>query len=219
MGYHTKQAHKQSSFTHDARPRELVGLDLAVELPPVKSAKHILIMVDYATNFVMAEPIVSRSEDILQAFMRWTRIFGIPHAIRHDQELGLSGGEFADFCENHKITQMLTLPYKSNKNGKFEVQVRNLKHALQKQCLDSATKNSWPDQIWKVQLALNTSVSLATKQMPERLMFNETLLNKSVDIASILTPPVPRSQVLVDAARHQKHVQSLQIKKKNEQRR
>jgi hypothetical protein len=168
------------------QPRQAIGLDLAVELPPVRTLKHVLLVVDYGTNYVQAYPLSSRkSIDILNAFKQYVSAFGIPHLVRHDQELGFTGAEFAAFCNEHNIEQVQTLPYKSNSNGRTEVQVRNFKHMLQKSCLNAGDKTNWPDHIWKVVLGLNTSVSLAFDRSPEELLFGTPLLNKTTDIAML----------------------------------
>jgi hypothetical protein len=82
----------------------------------------------------------------------------------------IQNGDFAAFCSTHNIEQMTTLPYKGQSNGRTEVQIRNFKHALQKHCLAADTKSTWPDEIWKIQLSLNTSASLATNATPELLL-------------------------------------------------
>ena len=194
-------------------------MDLAVDLPPCHGYKHVLVMVDYATNYVLAIPIKSkRTDDLLLAFKNWISTFGIPHATRHDQELGLTGGDFASYCANHSITQIHTLPYKSSANGKAEVQIRNFKHALQKLCIEASSKSNWSSELWKVQIALNSSVSMATDNTPELLMFGETLLNKQVDIALVTSDNLTAHEIRKESAMHQKDQQFRQLHARNKSR-
>ena len=39
-------------------------------------------------------------------------------------------------------------------------------------------KANWPDELWKVELKLNTEVSSATNMSPEMLMFGHEITNK-----------------------------------------
>jgi hypothetical protein len=219
MSYHTRPPHKLSLFSQGTEARQLIGLDLAVELPPVNSFKHVLVCVDYATNYVQAYPIKSRkSQDILSAFTLFVQAFGIPHSVRHDQELGFTGAQFAQYCSDNNIEQLETLPYKANSNGKVEVQVRNFKHMLQKTCLDSDTKHQWPNEVWKVTVALNTSVSMAYDRTPEELMFKNILQNKQTDIATI-TITEHNQDNLTTSTEYQKRKQQQQLDYANKRRR
>lgn len=66
-------------------------------------------------------------------------------------------------CEEHNIEQVTGLPNKPQTNGRVEAQVRNVKYALKSLTLAQGTKGKWARELWKVQLALNTSVSRLTK--------------------------------------------------------
>jgi hypothetical protein len=219
MAYHTKPPHKLSMYDCGNQPRQAIGLDLAVELPPVRTLKHVLLVVDYGTNYVQAYPLSSRkSIDILKAFKQYVSAFGIPHLVRHDQELGFTGAEFAAFCNEHNIEQVQTLPYKSNSNGRTEVQVRNFKHMLQKSCLNAGDKTNWPDHIWKVVLGLNTSVSLAFDRSPEELLFGTPLLNKTTDIAMLSYSSDPE-KLASQAHTHRSDKQLRQLERNNKHKR
>jgi hypothetical protein len=191
MAYHTRPSHKLHPFNVPTAPRQLIGIDLATDLPPVKNLNHVVLLVDYNTNYIHVTPVKSKSSsDLLHAFTQYVKDFGIPHAVRHDQELGLTGGNFAAFCSAHNIKQMTTLPYKGQSNGRTEVQIRNFEHALQKHCLAADAKSTWPDEIWKIQLSLNTSTCLATNATPESLLFSTTLPNKTTDLAHVITTSI-----------------------------
>ena len=92
------------------------------------------------------------------------------NSVRHDQEKGLTGA-FKELCEELNIQQVLGLPNKPHTNGRVEAQVRNVKYALKSLTLAQGSKGKWPKELWKVQLALNTSVSHLTHETPELMMF------------------------------------------------
>jgi len=208
-------SHKLHPFNVPTAPRQLIGIDLATDLPPVKNLSHVVLLVDYNTKYIHVTPVKSKSSsDLLHAFTQYVKDFGIPHAVRHDQELGLTGGDFAAFCSAHNIEQMTTLPYKGQSNGRTEVQIRNFKHALQKHCLAADAKSTWPDEIWKIQLSLNTSTCLATNATPESLLFSTTLPNKTTDLAHVITTSIDSSK-LDKAASHRSQTQARQLELAN----
>ena len=142
-----------------------------------------MIMVDVASNFVFLKALKGKtSKELAAALRNMMAHYGVPMRVRHDQERGLMGGEFKDLCNELSIIQETGLPNKPQTNGKVEAQVKNLKYALK--CLTSSEGSPWPQLLWKVQLALNASVSRATMETPEFLMFGHSSENTCYDLVS-----------------------------------
>ena len=149
----------------------------------MQGLNHVMILVDVASNFVYLKALKGKTSKELAAALRdMMAQYGVPMGVRHDQERGLMGGEFKDLCNELSIIQETGLPNKPQTNGKVEAQVKNLKYALK--CLTSAEGSPWPQLLWKVQMALNASVSRATMETPEFLMFGHSSENTCYDLVS-----------------------------------
>ena len=93
--YTTTKSHKLHMTTSSSKPRATVGIDIAPDLPPDRGHNHIIIFVDFASNFVTIKPLKTRtSKEILEKFLEHVATFGIPHTVRHDNEKGITEGEF-----------------------------------------------------------------------------------------------------------------------------
>lgn len=96
-------------------------------------------------------------------------------------------------CEEHNIEQVTGLPNKPQTNGRVEAQVRNVKYALKSLTLAQGTKGKWARELWKVQLALNTSVSRLTYETPELMMFGHEAENNCFDLVTLTSVNAPMS--------------------------
>ena len=170
--YTTRTAHELHPTSLESVPRRSVAIDLAVDFPKCMGWVHIMVFVDLATNFVTLKPLKSKtSKELLERFGEYMAAYGVPTLVQHDQEKGLTGGAFKELCEELNIEQVLGLPNKPQTNGRVEAQVRNVKYALKSLTLAQGSKGKWPKELWKVQLALNMSVSRLTHETPELMMF------------------------------------------------
>ena len=170
--YVTNPNHQQHLTTSDDIPRRTVAIDLSTDYPPVKGINHIMVFMDMATNYVTLKPLKGKTaKELAEKFQEYMATYGVPSRVRHDQERGMIGGEFKALCDELGIEQVLGLPNKPQTNGRIESQVRNTKYALKSLTTAQGSKTRWPSDLWKVQLALNTSVSRATGETPEQLLF------------------------------------------------
>ena len=151
--YTTTKSHKLHMTTSSSKPRATVGIDIAPDFPPDRGHNHIIIFVDFASNFVTIKPLKTRtSKEILEKFLEHVATFGIPHTVRHDNEKGITEGEFRKFCDTNMIEQITGLPNKGQTNGRVEAQIRNIKYALRATTTSNSSKDRWKDELWKVQL-------------------------------------------------------------------
>ena len=144
------------------------AIDLSTDYPKIQGLNHVMIMVDVASNFVCLKALKGKtSKELASALRNMMAHYGVPMRVRHDQERGLMGGEFKDLCNELSIIQETGLPNKPQTNGKVKAQVKNLKYALK--CLTSAE---------------GSSVSRATMETPEFLMFGHSSENTCYDLVS-----------------------------------
>ena len=108
--------------------------------------------------------------------------FGIPHTVRHDNEKGITEGEFRKFCDTKMIEQITGLPNKGQTNGRVEAQIRNIKYALRATTTSNSSKDRWKDELWKVQLSMNNAVS------PETMMFGYPLPLRATTLIQLDCP-------------------------------
>ena len=186
--YTTRGNHELQITTHDSVPRRSWAVDLSTDYPKVNGWSHILVLVDLASNYVLLKPLKNKtSKELTMAFKELMACFGTPSIVRHDQEKGLVGGEFKDMCEALCIRQITGLPNKPQTNGKVEAQVKNVKYALKSLTTAESTKGRWPQELWRVQIALNTCVSRATMETPELIMFGHEGSNNCYDLIERVT--------------------------------
>ena len=152
--YTTTKSHKLHMTTTSSKPRSTVGIDIAPDFPPDRGHHHIIIFVDFASNFVTIKPLKTRtSKEILEKFLEHVAMFEIPHTVRHDKKKGITEGDFKRFCETNMIEQVTGLPNKGQTNGRVESQIRNIKHALRSTTTSNSSKDKWRDKLWKIQLS------------------------------------------------------------------
>jgi len=176
--YYTKKKHKMSVTTTSNIPRHTIGIDIAPDIPPHKGYNHIVLFVDFASNWIFLKPIKRRtSQELLQAFQALIAVCGVPSTIRHDQEKGLVEGAFKEFCDSMKIQQITGLPHKGQTNGRVESQIRNVKYQLRSLTTAKGTKMDWSDELWRISSQINSAVSTATRLSPEMIMFGHELQN------------------------------------------
>ena len=147
--YTTRPAHKLHVKTLTSTPREAWAIDLCPDMPPSKGYNHIMIIMDLATNYVHLRPIKTKtSKELLTHTNQIIGMLGPPQVLRHDNEKGFTGGEFKDYCEHMKITQITGLANQGQTNEQIESQVRNMKHALCTLTTSQDSKANWPNELW-----------------------------------------------------------------------
>ena len=192
--YTTRTAHELHPTSLESVPRRSVAIDLAVDFPKCMGWVQIMVFVDLATNFVTLKPLKSKTlKELTERFGEYMAAYGVLSLVRHDQEKGLTGGAFKELCEELGIEQVLGLPNNPQTNGRVQAQVRNVKYALKSLTLAQGSKGKWPKELWKVQLALNTSVSRLTHQTPELMMFGHEAEKNCYDLVSLTSVEAPMS--------------------------
>ena len=64
--YTMTKSHKLHMTTTSSKPRSTVGIDIAPDFPPDRGHNHIIIFVDFASNFVTIKPLRTRTSKSVQ---------------------------------------------------------------------------------------------------------------------------------------------------------
>jgi len=151
---------------------ELVGMDIFSGLPESNSGyKHILVMTDYVTKYVVAVPMITKNaEEVAEEFIdKWCMVHSWPERIQTDQ-----GGEFTAnlikaITEAVKIRRSNTTPYHPQANGQVERFNRTMAQMLSKKCYRN--QRIWDTILQEIVYEYNCSKHRVTGQSPFYLTF------------------------------------------------
>lgn len=135
-----------------------------------KSYKHIFAVIDAFTKFIWLYPV--KSTEIAEAIQKLNLqrdIFGNPRRIIADKASVFRSTQFADYCEAENIERHLVTTGTPRGNGQIERMNSIIKTIITKLAINHPSK--WYQEVAKVQLRMNSSVSRATKHSPFKLMF------------------------------------------------
>ena len=153
-------------------PFQQWGLDILGPLPIGKGqCKFIIVVVDYFTTWVEAEPLATITEQKIRNFV-WRAIicrFGIPRALVSDNGKQFDNAKFRDFCAELEIKNYYSSPAHPQSNGQAEVTIRTLKAALKTKLED--LKGNWVEYLPEVLWAYRTTQKSATRETPFALAF------------------------------------------------
>ncbi|CAL8117216.1 unnamed protein product [Prunus armeniaca] len=139
------------------------GLDFIGPMPQGKGqVKYIIVVVDYFTKWVEAEPLATITAAKMEDFI-WTNIccrFGIPYAIITDNGRQFDSDAFRQFCTRLKINLFFASPAHPQSNGQVEAMNKIVKKLLKRQ-LDKA-EGAWPEKLPEALWAIWTSYRTAT---------------------------------------------------------
>jgi hypothetical protein len=156
------------------RPFQRVSVDLIGPLPVShKGHKHVVVMVDHFSKWVIAHPIPSKdAEQVAEALIqRLYMIFGPAEVLLAD-----NGSEITANQVNAQVFQRLgshltnTVGYHPASNGQVERMNRVIKDAIAKYTEDRDHKD-WDRLLPLVVHSINTSVSTTTGYTPYMLLF------------------------------------------------
>jgi hypothetical protein len=150
-------------------PYELVFVDIVGPLPRFDGYQYLLTMEDAFTRFTRAIPIRHISTScVLDAFYRhWISTFHAPVRIHSDNGTQFTSQKFHEMCDALGIEYSTSSPYHPEGNSRIERFHRTLKDRL-RCCANPA---AWPNNIFSMTLAYNSSVHSATGYSPFELAF------------------------------------------------
>ncbi|XP_073064122.1 uncharacterized protein [Primulina eburnea] len=142
---------------------KLWGMDLVGPFPPaMRQRKFLIVVVDYFTKWVEAEPLAKISEKDVIGFL-WKNVvcrFGIPRALISDNGAQFSGAKLKEWCQGLSIKQLFTSVGNPQANGQTEVTNQTILQHL-KTRLGNAKRN-WveelPSALWAYRTTPRTSI-------------------------------------------------------------
>ena len=148
------------------------GLDILGPFPlGTRQMKFLVVVIDYFTKWVEAEPLASITQQNFKSFV-WKNIvcrFGVPRVLVSDNRRQFDNALFRDFCEHFGIQNHYSSPAHPQANGQAEVANRSLLKII-KTRLEGA-KGIWPDKLPGVLWAYRTTVRNLTRETPFKLAY------------------------------------------------
>jgi transposase InsO family protein len=128
--------------------------------------------VDYFTKWVEAKPLAKIKAPTIQKFF-WQNIicrFGVPRELTVDNGKQFEYYTFKEYCKSLGTHAKFSSVYHPQSNGAVE-RANGLIFSGIKKCLFDQKKSKWVDELPKVILSHNSTVSRATGFTPFRLLF------------------------------------------------
>ncbi|XP_073121274.1 uncharacterized protein [Henckelia pumila] len=153
-------------------PFDQWGLDIVGPFPQARAQKKfLLVVVDYFSKWVEAEPLAKITEAEVMKFL-WKNIvcrFGLPRKLVSDNGRQFQGQKLADWCAEMNIKQAFTSVAYPQSNGQTEVTNRTIVRSLQA-WLHGMGKD-WVEEIPSVLWAYRTTPHRATQESPFSLVY------------------------------------------------
>nr|KYP52363.1 Retrovirus-related Pol polyprotein from transposon 17.6 [Cajanus cajan] len=148
------------------------GIDILGPFPiAVRQLKFLIVVVDYFTKWVEAEPIATISAERVKYFM-WKSIvcrFGVPYIIVADNGTQFASSRVQQFCRDLGIKMLFTSVEYPQSNGQAE-EANKVKLSGLKKCLQDA-KTNWVDNLSQVLWLYHTTPHSSTHETPFRLVY------------------------------------------------
>ncbi|XP_016168726.1 uncharacterized protein LOC107611295 [Arachis ipaensis] len=154
------------------RPFAQWGVDLLGPFPPGSGqVKYLIVVIDYYTKWVEAEPLASISAANCQKFM-WKQVvtrFGIPESVISDNGTQFTDKKFKGFLEGLRIKQRFSSVEHPQTNGQVEADNKVILKGLKKRLEEK--KGSWADELASVLWSYRTTPQSSTGETPFRLTY------------------------------------------------
>lgn len=148
-----------------------IAVDLAVDLPESEAGfKHILIMVDVATRFVVTKPLRDKSmESVARAMYEVFALFGPPKIMQSDNGTEFVNEAMKKLAKAAGVDHRLVAAYNPRANGIAERFVKTIKDTLHKKLAGALSR--WDDALPAVTMAVNAKDARITGTAPFTLFF------------------------------------------------
>lgn len=155
-------------------PWDHVAIDLAVDLPESDAGfKHILILVDVATRFVVTKPLRDKSmETVARAMYEVFALFGPPKIMQSDNGTEFVNEALTKLAKAAGVDHRHVAAYNPRANGVAERFVKTIKDTLHKKL--AGVLNRWDDALPGVTMAVNAKDSRITGTAPFTLFYGRT---------------------------------------------
>lgn len=157
------------------KPFDIVSMDLVGPLPlSKKQNQYILVLVDTATKFIIAEPIKRATAANCVKIVEKDLIlqYGPPRILLTDNGKQLVGNAMTELCKTYNI-KLNSVPFYFPSANPTERYNRTIKTALA--IFAKSDHRSWDDHLPYVVYSLRSAVSESTDFTPARLVFGKEL--------------------------------------------
>nr|GEU57919.1 reverse transcriptase domain-containing protein [Tanacetum cinerariifolium] len=132
------------------------GIDFMGPFSSSRGNKHILVAVDYLSNWVEAKALLTNDSRVVCKFMKnvFAR-FGAPLAIISDRGMHFCNDQFTKVMQKYGVTHRLATPYHPQISGQVEVSNRGLKRILERAVGENhaSWSNKLDDALWAFRTA------------------------------------------------------------------
>ena len=147
------------------RPLARVSLDLIDMVSGYNGYRYALTVIDHFSRFVRVYPLKTKaSEEVITAFKRFTRAYGIPETILTDNGTEFTSNAFRELDEMMSMIHLYATPYHPQGNAVIERMHGTLKSILAALCGEHP--NKWPLLLDSCERALSGAVHGTTGAQP-----------------------------------------------------
>ncbi|KAK7376327.1 hypothetical protein VNO78_34793 [Psophocarpus tetragonolobus] len=148
------------------------GMNILGPFPMAKGqVKFLLVVIDYFTKWIEAEPLATISAQNVQKFL-WKNIitrFGIPQVIVSDNGLQFTDKKLNSFLEGLHIKHRVTSVEHPQSNGQAEAANKVILGELKKMMMGA--KGEWAEMIPKILWAYRCTPQSSIKETPFRMVY------------------------------------------------
>lgn len=130
--------------------------------------RHILLVVDGFTKFCILKPLKTlNAQELLPIIRETVTTYGTPTLVITDRGTNFSSNQIQSLFRELHIQHHLIATGTPRSNGQVERYVSTVTDMLSTICTDSS---DWPNDLWKVQQSVNTTIQKSTGFSPLRLL-------------------------------------------------
>ena len=136
-------------------------------------AKHILVMTDFFTKYVVSVPLngteaLDAAKEIVES---WILRFGVPDVLHTDQGKNFGSELMLEVCRLLKIDKTRTSPYHPQGNGQVERHNRVIADVISKFCADNP--RTWDKMLPYLSFIYNTTIHRTIQATPYSLVYGQ----------------------------------------------
>jgi hypothetical protein len=163
-------------------PLEDISMDFITHLPRTMFGNvSMMVIVDRLTKYVRVVPTATEEDSGIPAAERtaqlflhnWVRTFGIPKSIVSDRDVQFTSIFWTELFKSYGTQLKFSSAYHPQTDGQTERTNRTLQEVLRAYASDD--HEAWDDNIWHVEVAINTSVQVSTGEAPHTLLFGRPM--------------------------------------------
>jgi hypothetical protein len=174
---------KPSSLTQLIQPTRLLqrwGLDLLGPLPPAQgNLRYVVVAVEYFSKWIEAKPLATITSVTVQKFFCQNIVcrFGVPKAITVYNGTQFDAETFKEFCNQIGTKIHFASVRHPESNGLVKRANDIIMTGIMK-LIFNQPRGKWPDELIKVVLSHNTTISRSTSFTPFKLLFGDEAITQ-----------------------------------------